>query len=42
MYKALEMGICLHRGPLGNLEGDSERQMKESSGNGASLSVGAL
>jgi len=37
----------LHRGPLGNVEGgsftrDFERQMKEGSGNGVSMSMGAL
>jgi len=42
--KALEMGITLHRGPTGkpgggSLTRDLERQMKEVSGNGASLSV---
>jgi len=42
--KALEMGIALHRGPTGkpgggSLTRDFERQMKEISGNVASLSV---
>ena len=44
----METGISLHRGPArgpgggGSITGDFERQMKESSGNGASLSMGAL
>jgi len=41
------MGISLHRGPVGQagvglFTRDFERQMKEGSRNGASLSVGAL
>jgi len=45
--KALESGISLHMGPsgepgVGSFTMDFERQMKEGSGNGAFLSVGAL
>jgi len=41
------MAFCLHKGPVGepgggSFTGDFERQTKESSGNGASLSMGAL
>jgi hypothetical protein len=49
MYKkALVTGISFHGGPVGGtwrgdfLTGDFERQVKEGSGDGASLSVGAL
>ena len=45
--KALKTGISLHRGPFREPRGcsltrDFEKQIKEGSGNGASLSVGAL
>ena len=43
--KALETGVCLHMGPLGNLgsllTGNFKRQL-EGSGKGASLFAGAL
>jgi len=44
MKVSLEMGIALHRGPIGkpgggSLTRDFEREMEEVSGNGASLSV---
>ena len=48
MYrKALETGISLHRGlagkpGVGSFTRDFHRRIKEVSGNGASLSVGAL
>jgi len=44
--QALQTGISLHRGPVENhgvpFTGISERELKEGSGNGASLSMGAL
>ena len=47
LRKALETGISLHRGPVGqpqvgSFTKDFEKWMKEGSGNGVSLSVGAL
>ena len=46
LSKALEMGTFLHRGPIkyhvGPFTGISERYLNGGSGNGASLSMGAL